>query len=280
MADVDAKLLQSDEAGDAGASDNEDAGADEEAMAAELNQRQVLAKQRAAAASNLARVSQVMQNQKQAQVAQQRSAAQAAMAPAASPGRAPAAGAAGQGAESSEAEEAEQDEEARAQALQQQQQQAALQQQQQQAGEKKEGGSLLDKLKSKMKGLKQAMQEASAKMLKFAWSIMVESFGSAVIIVDFVVFLGLVMGNDAICKLGYEWTPKEIAILQPTEAKAMGEKLGMIEKAGCCCLSGCWGLITIIIIGLIGTFAFIYMHPIDAIVQLGQAIVDLVKSFF
>jgi hypothetical protein len=148
-----------------------------------------------------------------------------------------------------------------AQLLQQQQQQAALEKQ-------KEGGlseSIKNRIAARNKkpetGMKARMQKATAKMLSFAWEIMIESFGSAIVIIDVIWFFRLIMG-DSFCKLGHEWVPEQIKKLNPTKAEALGERLSILENIGCGCINGCCGLVAMIVIAILAAILGFFENPI------------------
>jgi hypothetical protein len=153
------------------------------------------------------------------------------------------------------------DESFQAQLLQQQQQQAALEKQ-------KEGGlseSIKNRIAARNKkpetGMKARMQKATAKMLSFAWEIMIESFGSAIVIIDVIWFFRLIMG-DSFCKLGHEWVPEQIKKLNPTKAEALGERLSILENIGCGCINGCCGLVAMIVIAILAAILGFFENPI------------------
>jgi hypothetical protein len=154
------------------------------------------------------------------------------------------------------------DESFQAQLLQQQQQQAAL--------EKQKGNSLSESLKNRIaskkggqaKGMKAKMQKATAKMLTFAWEIIIESFGMAIVVIDIVVFLNLIFG-DSVCKLGHEWVPEQIKKLSPKKAEAMGEKMAIVEKIGCACINGCCGLVAMVVIVIVALIVQVVTNPLE-----------------
>jgi len=154
------------------------------------------------------------------------------------------------------------DDDYQARLLQQQQQQAAL--------ERQKNNSLSDSLRNRIAsklggqnrvGTKAAMQASTAKMLSYAWEIVVESFGMSIVVVDIVVLLRLVFG-DSICRLGHEWVPEQVKKISPAKAEAMGERMAIVEKIGCACINGCCGLVALVAIVIISLIVQVVSNPL------------------
>jgi len=80
------------------------------------------------------------------------------------------------------------------------------------------------------------VKKASGEVLKFSWENIITTFGFSIFLIDFFVFLRMIM-PDMICALGEEWLPKEAVQADPEKAKTAVKKIGMIENMGCACVN-------------------------------------------
>lgn len=60
-------------------------------------------------------------------------------------------------------------------------------------------------------------------ILRFAWIILIPSFGFSLIYINIHVFLRMIFGENLFCKLGDEWIPKKVqAVSNGSEGKTIG----------------------------------------------------------
>lgn len=92
------------------------------------------------------------------------------------------------------------------------------------------------KLKEKMqKKVAAPVQQATNRLLRWAWINLVPSFGLTLIYINIHVFLGKAIGENFFCKLGDEWKSKvlEAGGLDTAEAFSGPSKMiGIVERMG------------------------------------------------
>lgn len=143
-----------------------------------------------------------------------------------------------------------------------------------------------DKLKDKAKSLigGDLNRQFTAQVLKNSWFLLIPSFGTSLLAIDFIVFLGAVFGKEMICPLGHEWVPLKLAQTNKEAAEKVGNSIGIIEKI----FFGIFNVFALAIIFsglglLIMIFGWID-NPLKAISDLGWGTVkvlwDLFKNVF
>lgn len=70
---------------------------------------------------------------------------------------------------------------------------------------------------------------ATSNILRWAWGILIPSFGLSLIYINIHVFLRFVVGEKLFCKLGEEWIPKQISAVGGEASKSVGKSIGIIE---------------------------------------------------
>lgn len=104
--------------------------------------------------------------------------------------------------------------------------------------------------RKKVAGGVNPLNKATSSLLQKAWINLVSSFGLTLIWINIHVFLGMIFGNKAFCKLGQEWLSLRGsgALAQSEEAKKVAGTAGTFEGAGLACLDlGCLMLIIAVI---------------------------------
>jgi hypothetical protein len=72
--------------------------------------------------------------------------------------------------------------------------------------------------------------KAVDELLKSAWENLIDSFGLTLLYIYFHWFMHQLFPKF-FCDLGQEWVPAEVKEVSPDAAKAMGKKVGLVEKA-------------------------------------------------
>ena len=107
--------------------------------------------------------------------------------------------------------------------------------------------------------LGEKLKKLTASMLQEGWELMAVSFGLSIVLVDLVILMSYIIGEDKICQLGYEWVPPEVAKADPAKAKQIGENLQIVEKMGCGCINLIWLMIILAIILFIAIIVNSYL---------------------
>jgi len=74
------------------------------------------------------------------------------------------------------------------------------------------------------------VNQATGRMLRWAWLAIIPSFGSSILWINLHVFLSFVFGERLFCKLGHEWLP--LAEAKSISGRATGDTIGIAEKMG------------------------------------------------
>lgn len=123
------------------------------------------------------------------------------------------------------------------------------------------------------------MRRATDKMLQFAWTNLIDSFGLTLIWIDIHVFLNNVLGPKVFCDLGDEWIPAEAKKVignsdHGDKSLALAEE---VEKMGCGCLNlGCL-LLLIAVLLQFSLIATALAKPFEALWELTKV---ALASFF
>lgn len=99
------------------------------------------------------------------------------------------------------------------------------------------------------------LKQGTSSLLKFSWLNLVDSFGLTLIYINMHVFLRWIFPS-MFCKLGEEWMPKQVSVLNSgaNEAAGVGRYFGIVEVIGLLILDL---LFIIILIGVISSIMMI-----------------------
>lgn len=113
-----------------------------------------------------------------------------------------------------------------------------------------------------------AVNTATARLLKGAWEYLFYSFGATFLWIDIHVFLGIVFGHKLFCKLGREWVPDEIKRAHPDLAEKIGQKAGFWEGIGVALINLALLIYIFWILMINGMILKIVANPLDAFAAL------------
>ncbi len=112
-----------------------------------------------------------------------------------------------------------------------------------------------DVKKQAIAGLMAPAQMGTSAALKWAWGILIPSWGISLIYINIHVFLRFVLGEQLFCKLGHEWIPKKAAGAVAGEAgENVGKMIGIVEVMGVLLLDL---TVLVIILNFLGVSYFI-----------------------
>ena len=121
---------------------------------------------------------------------------------------------------------------------------------------------------------------ATSNILRWAWSILIPSFGLSLIYINIHVFLRMVVGEKLFCKLGEEWIPKRISAIGGEAGKMAGKSIGIVEAMGLVFLDL---IVFFIILGVLGLLTMIMgwiKNPLEAIANLGWGAISALVTLF
>lgn len=153
-----------------------------------------------------------------------------------------------------------------------------LRAQQNQTRQQQDGTEDEDNSESSQPEPPSAMSKVTASWLKAAWINLIPTFGFSALYVAIHQMMSQIVGPKVFCKLGQEWVPKEISALDGGKTEEMGKKLGCVETAGCCVVNSCLGLLIMIALVQLALVAYVYLHPIDALVEWWSFMGDIIKA--
>jgi len=108
-----------------------------------------------------------------------------------------------------------------------------------------------------------AVNSATSRLLKSAWTNLVPSWGLTLIWINIHVFLSTVFGEKFFCKLGMEWVDDNIKRANSEQAKKLGNTASTFEGAGLACLDlGCL-LIIIAVLMIVGALLQVVDLPFE-----------------
>ena len=119
--------------------------------------------------------------------------------------------------------------------------------------EKDSRGMIGEKMESALNPAKMG----TSSLLKWAWGVLIPSFGLSLIYINMHVFLRWIFGDKLFCKLGEEWVPKQVGSVLGEEGKMTGIGIGLIEVMGLVFLD-----LAVLIIILVQTAIIILMFDV------------------
>ncbi len=83
-----------------------------------------------------------------------------------------------------------------------------------------------EKLKEKVAA---PAKQATNNLLRWAWGVLIPSFGLSLIYINIHVFLRMVLGEKLFCKLGEEWIPKQVSAAGGGAGESLSKSIGIVE---------------------------------------------------
>lgn len=122
------------------------------------------------------------------------------------------------------------------------------------------------------------VSKGTAKLLRAAWTNLIQSFGLTLIWINIHVFLRFVFGPKIFCKLGQEWLPEKAPSAGGGANKALGNKIGLAEWAALLILD--FIVISVIVLLIVQQAILVYalLHPVDFFKAVWQDAIKILRA--
>ena len=117
----------------------------------------------------------------------------------------------------------------------------------------------------KMESALNPAKMGTSSLLKWAWGVLIPSFGLSLIWINIHVFLRLVLGEKLFCKLGEEWIPKQASSALGEEGKMAGKGIGLVEVMGLIFLDLVVLFVMLTSLAVLILLVDAYLHPIKTL---------------